>query len=181
MAGDGNLDLGAVQQSLAYNYYRSGQEFYDKGDLANAASVRGSPQAGPGSTEAGNAERYFQHSVLSLHSTSSNQPLSRSEKRRGRGSSKQVLGENKKVIEPQNQYLKEGGRNCCVRQGQAGSQPVPAAQSLKGELESRGVQQKELAANLKVAEEQLSKASATDQARKAELRDEMGKLKSAGD
>jgi len=66
-----------------------------------------------------------------------------------------------------------------VRARDAARQPFQAAQSLKGEL-NRALQQKELAANLK-GRGATVEGVGDRPGRKAELRDEMGKLKSAGD
>ncbi|HPD17503.1 MAG TPA: hypothetical protein PLE19_21410 [Planctomycetota bacterium] len=151
-----------VKALLWKNYYRSGRDFYDRQDYANARkSLEQVLALNPKSFEAENARKLLENIKLTTgEGKAADGPKSQAEKAAGLQVKREIQAEQRGLVEEQREYLEKGLAASRSGNLQDAKANLEAAAALGQQLVEQGASESEQDARLRLAREELSRIRA---------------------
>jgi len=180
--GGSSFFLGGGQsvssEQLGRNYWRSGKDYYEKGDFENARlALENVRKLAPKSVEAENADRLLSNIKLTKGEL---KLKTRSEKAAGQAVRSDIAAANKELLSRQQDLLERGKQAQLEGRKKEALQQYQAAQSLSYELLKRGEDVSEQRAVLGDVQTQLDVAQKQQQDESKRLVEQAKKLEESG-
>ena len=165
--------------SLGRNYYRSGKEQYEQGNLEGAErALENTVRLAPDSNEAVNAKRLLSNIKLAQGKLALK---TRSEKASGSQVFGDITASNRLLVERQKQIIERGFQSIRAGDRKEALKQFQAAEALNPQLLAQGEQKREQDALLRKSRELLGKAQAEQQSKAERYLEQIAALRQKGE